>query len=499
MPDGLAGGPVPAVIYARVSTEMQATEGGGLDDQLRACLATCERNGYTVLGIFRDEGFSGAIEDRRAFQQALAAVPSGGVLVVSQYDRLSRDAIFRLGLPRELSDRNVAIESHSQGRVDVDSASGFLAYAVDAVFSETLRRIISEHTTEAFRRHRREGRQHGGKAPYGYEWGEEKQLLPRTDEAEVVQRIFEWAAEGSGVAKIASRLSGEGVPRPDGSSEPWLDISVKHIIRNPVYVGRVAHCYEKRSRAGRSPVWQKLPPDRWTIHEGKHPAIISRELWDGVQSLVRARSWHAPTNYGHHFLLTGLLRCPYCGGRMNGCHLFTPTGRYPVYRCSRQVHTHTCRGVCRSARKWEALFLDDLERILAGDAILGQTWCYGMPQRKSLPAEAEIAALEAQQQRVAGELATGDWPREVLLREMGRFEARLERLRASVADAEQENQGEQEPPAVLSGLREVLTSPEVPMARKRAVLAEVVQQIDWQNGALRTTFRPEVYATTDET
>lgn len=59
-------------IYCRVSTEEQADRGYSLDAQEKHCRDFAERNGYKVLGIYRDEGKSATNLDRSALQELLS-------------------------------------------------------------------------------------------------------------------------------------------------------------------------------------------------------------------------------------------------------------------------------------------------------------------------------------------------------------------------------------------------------------------------------------------
>lgn len=485
----------PAVIYVRVSTEMQAERGGGIDDQLQQCLQTCERNGYDILGVFKDEAFSGRIEDRPSFQQALAAVPPGGVLVCPQWNRLSRDAAYRLELPEELASRGVVINSSTQGIYDPANDGQWLAYGVEAIFSEYLPRLISKHTIEAFRRHRREGRQHGGRPPYGYVWGEAGRLVPDPVQEAVVGDIFTWAEQGHGKGAIAKRLTDAGVRRPDGKDKPWTDATVKHILANVALAGRVAHRYEKKARGrGRKPVWKRLPRDKWLIYAGQHPAIIEPARFDSVQQLLQARSWRVPRNYGHEFLLTGLLRCPYCGGKMHGAHQKTQSRRYPTYRCTTFATTRTCRAVARGAEKWEKRFLELVDSILQNVEASRPLWEYGAAPSQR-PEEARIRAelAEIPDRRAALYDAV-----ETRAFSMTAIQTRLQRL----TDRERELSQQQEalvaaskepgPPTELQSVYDLLHSSRCSMAQKRAALASVIDAVLWaDDGDLRLVFRTE--------
>jgi site-specific DNA recombinase len=75
--------------YARYSTERQ-TEASIVDQQRRCHLYAVSR-GWAVIADFTDEGISGAaLGNRPGFQQAMAALQAGDVLLAADLTRLSR-------------------------------------------------------------------------------------------------------------------------------------------------------------------------------------------------------------------------------------------------------------------------------------------------------------------------------------------------------------------------------------------------------------------------
>src|SRR5688500_3167328 len=80
--------------YARVSTAEQ-TSGYGLDAQESAIRGECERRGWTLLAVVRDEGASAKSLDRPGLRHALECIAAGEAsgLIASKLDRLSRSVI----------------------------------------------------------------------------------------------------------------------------------------------------------------------------------------------------------------------------------------------------------------------------------------------------------------------------------------------------------------------------------------------------------------------
>src|SRR3954447_14036834 len=86
--------PGTALIYCRVSSDRQATEGHGLDGQERRCREYAAAHGYRVLAVFRDEGASGGTIERPALKEMFGYLrKTGGVEIVLFEDvsRIARD------------------------------------------------------------------------------------------------------------------------------------------------------------------------------------------------------------------------------------------------------------------------------------------------------------------------------------------------------------------------------------------------------------------------
>jgi site-specific DNA recombinase len=149
----------------------------------------------------------------------------------------------------------------------------------------------------------------------------------------IVRRIFEAYAAGLSPRKIAMQLNKEGVPGPFG--RPWRDTAVRgHITRgtgilnNELYIGiriwnRLRYVKDPVSGRRRS---RLNPPELWIVNEVPELRIVDDELWDAVkrrQSSIResegvskARATRFWERRRAQHLLTGLVYCGSCGGRM---------------------------------------------------------------------------------------------------------------------------------------------------------------------------------------
>ena len=80
-------GPKRAILYARVSTNEQATSGYSLSQQLEALRKYAAREGYEIIDEITDPGRTGATLDRPGLDRMRTLVAAGRVSVVLAQDR----------------------------------------------------------------------------------------------------------------------------------------------------------------------------------------------------------------------------------------------------------------------------------------------------------------------------------------------------------------------------------------------------------------------------
>ena len=102
MPSTNGHGPKRAILYARVSSDDQV-RGYSLNQQIRALREWVAREGYELLEVVRDEGWSGAYLERPGLDRVRDHVEAGGVgvVVAQDADRISRDPAHRAFLDDE--------------------------------------------------------------------------------------------------------------------------------------------------------------------------------------------------------------------------------------------------------------------------------------------------------------------------------------------------------------------------------------------------------------
>ena len=132
---------IRAAIYARVSSDRQ-TRDGTIAAQLRDLPAYCERQGWTVAGVYVDDGKSaaaGRLEARDGLRRLLADAAAGCFEVVAavDLDRLTRseDLTERGAILGALQRAGVRVATVTGQLLDLDSTAGDLLAALGGAFA----------------------------------------------------------------------------------------------------------------------------------------------------------------------------------------------------------------------------------------------------------------------------------------------------------------------------------------------------------------------------
>lgn len=221
--------------YARVSTVEQADSGNGIAAQEAAIRAECDRRGWTLAYIARDEGVSGKTLDRPALTEALERIAGGEAvgIVAAKLDRLSRSVVDFGRLLEWASEADATVVALDLG-VDTSTASGRLVANVLASVAEWERGVTAERTRDALAARKSAG-------------------LPISRPAvssDLAARIAAMRASGSTYQAIADTLNAEGVPTARGAAA-WRVSSVQS-----------AAGYQRRTRSRKSRDLPALPKRR---------------------------------------------------------------------------------------------------------------------------------------------------------------------------------------------------------------------------------------------
>ncbi len=165
-------------------------------------------------------------------------------------------------------------------------------------------------------------------APYGYKKdpNDKHRLLVDENTAVNVRRMFQLASEGKSPSEIADIFTAEQIPIPRAyvaqtygiyltgydTRYPydWIGSTVAEILRSKLYIGTLVN-HRRTSKSFKNKKIIVLPEDEWIEVENTHEAIIDRETWDIVQSLVKVKK--RPNKSGTSQIFAGLVKCADCG------------------------------------------------------------------------------------------------------------------------------------------------------------------------------------------
>lgn len=313
---------IKVAIYVRVSTEEQAQHGYSIDAQLQTLRNYCKLYGKTIAAEYVDRGVSGkSIVGRYELQKMLkdAQEKKFDEVIVWKISRLARKTIDLLKIVEDLSKNNITFRSFSEN-FETETPMGRFALQMMGAVGELERNTIIDNVKLGMAQRSRQGLWNGGIC-LGYKsevvgnnarGGKETRLVIVEEEAIIVRKIFTMYGQGKGLRAIANYLNREGYLTKRGNA--FSTDSIKEIILNPLYVGKVRfnrfENWSERRRKGKS--------ENIIIVDGIHEPIIEQKLWDKVQAIQQQKAKKPIKNYEGNYVLTGLIKCPVCGATMVG-------------------------------------------------------------------------------------------------------------------------------------------------------------------------------------
>jgi DNA invertase Pin-like site-specific DNA recombinase len=153
-----------ALVYVRVSTLRQASDGIGLDAQETKARAHAERMGWPVAEVFRDEGVSGkdGLDNRPGLVALIdrAKRTPGAVVVVYSVSRLARRQRLLYELLDDRNGHGLAVSSATES-FDTSTPTGRAMLGMIAVFAALESDMVSERTRDALAEVKAQGRKLG--------------------------------------------------------------------------------------------------------------------------------------------------------------------------------------------------------------------------------------------------------------------------------------------------------------------------------------------------
>ncbi len=171
---------------------------------------------------------------------------------------------------------------------------------------------------------------------YGMKWGNGK-FVPDEDYGSA-GLIWRLGLQGCKLKSIGKELLGRGISSPRGKST-WAPSSIRSILTNPVYAGRIATLkYERvEPKERRGSTYGKTSArlksqEEWHWLEGLvESPIVTWDEYVAVQERLKLNKLGASRNAKRNYLLRGLIECQLCRRHYYGVQR---TRQLPAYVCS---------------------------------------------------------------------------------------------------------------------------------------------------------------------
>ncbi|MBD5402322.1 recombinase family protein [bacterium] len=284
---------IRCAIYTRKSTEEGLEQDfNSLDAQREACEAYIKsqmHEGWVLLDKqYNDGGYSGGTMERPSFKELLKDIENDEVdiVVVYKVDRLTRSLMDFSKIIDVFDKHNASFVSITQ-HFNTTTSMGRLTLNILLSFAQFEREVTGERIRDKFEASRKKGLWLSGTAPYGYIKDDHHMLHLDPPYSDNVQIIFESYLKIKNVLKLKKYLAEQKIRTRSGKE--LAKGSLYHILSNKVYLGKIVHKNKE--------------------YDGLHVPIISEELFNDVQNLLKANSVerkHA-INAKNGSLLAGLI------------------------------------------------------------------------------------------------------------------------------------------------------------------------------------------------
>ncbi|MDD3149942.1 MAG: recombinase family protein [Candidatus Gastranaerophilales bacterium] len=261
---------IRCAIYTRKSCEEGLEQDfNSLDAQRESCenyIKSQQHEGWTIVEKqYNDGGFSGGTLERPAVKELFKDIEADEVdiVVVYKVDRLTR-SLMDFSKIVELFDKHCASFVSITQQFNTTTSMGRLTLNILLSFAQFEREVTGERIRDKIAASKKKGMWMGGRVSIGYKL-ENKKLVPDSSQIQTVQTIFEKYLEFQGVLNLQKYLNENNIKSRTGKN--FSKGNLYKILSNKIYIGLVHH--------------------KGNYYEGEHKAIITKELFEQVQLLIK--------------------------------------------------------------------------------------------------------------------------------------------------------------------------------------------------------------------
>jgi site-specific DNA recombinase len=348
--------------YIRVSTNEQAKEGYGLEVQLnklKGYIEAREKSHGWVFDeklVYKDDGYSGALKSRPAFDRLMRDVRNKRVDVVAvmKVDRLYRSTLGLLEAVKEMGKSDVGFTSVTESldttvsdlAPEMERAQKQMMLTLFGMLAEFERSLIISRTSEGRLAAAKDGNYVGGNVPFGYDVKDQRLIVNKKEE-QWVRRIYVWyVKQGYTRSQIAQKLTKlrvthdstrRGRKRTKNPEHFWDRRKVTLILGATHYTG--VYFYNKTGKDKNGKRVEK-PRSEWV--DFSCPAVIDQKTFKKAQEKM-AKEKKESNNAKHIYLLSGKIQCGACGSNFVGYMSAKKTKNYRCGKYSKHKTTTPCK------------------------------------------------------------------------------------------------------------------------------------------------------------
>jgi site-specific DNA recombinase len=313
-------------IYVRKSTDVEDKQVRSIEDQLTVLRTLAKQIGLKVTGEFIEKQ-SAKRPGRVVFNDMLDRINEGEAqgIICWKLDRLARNPVDAAQISWMLQEGVIQhIQTHDSSFYSADNV---MMMQVEFGMANQYIRDLSVNTKRGLYEKAKRG-EYPGLAPLGY-INNLRTRLVEVDQykAPIVRQAFEryaknlYCLEDISVFLFAQGIVTKKIQNDQSTGGlPLKKDSIRYILSNPFYIGLFRYGSE--------------------LYEGNHKALISKELFDEVQAVLKKRS-NSKSSVTKSKPLCGLFTCGECGRSISA---ETKTKRqkngnvhnYLYYRCTKK-------------------------------------------------------------------------------------------------------------------------------------------------------------------
>ena len=311
--------PLRVTYYARVSSESDA-QLNSLGNQIAYYENLIKKNlAWTLVEGYIDEGLSGiSTKKRENFNRMIddAATDKFDLVITKEISRFARNTLDSIQYTRQLLSYGVGVFFQNDNINTFDEDSELRLSIMSSIAQDELRKL-SSRVKFGHQQAIKSSVVLGNSRIFGYTKADGRLAIDET-EATMVRELFELYATGEySMKQIEKIFWDKGCRNHNGNKIAHTTMS--NMISNPKYKGyyvgnkvKVVDMFTKKQKF--------LPPEEWVMFKDETgeivPAIVSEELWDKANVILKRRSEDVKARQGicnHANLLTGKLWCTQCG------------------------------------------------------------------------------------------------------------------------------------------------------------------------------------------